>query len=626
MKTIWKWIIGVIVTLLIIVGSLAWYFSVHWKPLLDQKFKELVLASTDSLYTVTYDDLDINLALGNVSVSNLILTSDSTIYRRLEKINKAPDNRFQIKVAKLKFRNFSIRDMLMNKELYLKNVVLDTPSIHMINEYHSYNDTASAQVNKPLYEKIKKTLKKIQIKEIELNGINFKYSQLQKNIYQDFEIKKVNLKVQDVLVDSTSISDESRFYHTKMIDIEVPGFTYKTADGFYKVDFDKLKINTRDRNILLTKVVYQPILNKSAFYKKKGKGGSYIVMKFDTVRFESFDFKKLLRDKKIYATKTQLKNGLLEIYSDKHYQSKPVNKIGRSPHQRLLKMNTKLSLDTVLLQNTHISYSELSGKYNQVGTITFDKSYATISNMTNDSSTLAKNKWMKVDFLSRVMNSGRLNVLLGFDMTSKEGFYTYKGSLGAMQAPAFNKILKPLLNVEIASGNIKRMSFDMEANDRRNWGQFKFDYDNLKVNILGKNADGKLKKKGLVSLLINELLFNTSNPNEFGEYITGRVNWHRNPNHTFFKTIWQSLLDGIKQCVGLSKEREAKLMRAAENAQNTIKKANTVVNKTKSFVSRIFKKDAAAIEQRKKEKELKKKAKEEKKQAENKVKEREEMG
>ena len=69
------------------------------------------------------------------------------------------------------------------------------------------------------------------------------------------------------------------------------------------------------------------------------------------------------------------------------------------------------------------------------------------------------------------------------------------------------------------------------------------------------------------------------------------VNWRRHADHTFFKTLWQSLLDGIKQCVGLSKEREAKLMRNADRAQNTIEKANTAVGKTKSFVSRLFQKD-----------------------------------
>ncbi|ULT28577.1 hypothetical protein KUH03_19895 [Sphingobacterium sp. E70] len=117
----------------------------------------------------------------------------------------------------------------------------------------------------------------------------------------------MKVRIDDVLIDSTSEQDRQRFYHTKMIDIEVPGFTYKTPDGFYKINFDKLNINSRDRNVLLTKVAYQPTLNKAAYYKKKGEGGSYIVFKMDTLQLAGFNFGQLSRDKKVYAQKAFLK-------------------------------------------------------------------------------------------------------------------------------------------------------------------------------------------------------------------------------------------------------------------------------------------------------------------------------
>ena len=123
------------------------------------------------------------------------------------------------------------------------------------------------------YEEIKDNLKKIHVEAVNLNNIDFKYTQVQKGVHQDFEIKKVKVRIDDVLIDSTSEQDSQRFYHTKMIDIEVPGFTYQTPDGFYKINFDKLKINSKKRNVLLTKVAYQPTLNKAAYYKKKGEGG-----------------------------------------------------------------------------------------------------------------------------------------------------------------------------------------------------------------------------------------------------------------------------------------------------------------------------------------------------------------
>ena len=45
--------------------------------------------------------------------------------------------------------------------------------------------------------------------------------------------------------------------------------------------------------------------------------------------------------------------------------------------------------------------------------------------------------------------------------------------------------------------------------------------------------------------------------------------------------MWKSLLEGIKQCAGVSKEREHRLMNAAEDA----KKAT---EKTGGFFKRVF--------------------------------------
>jgi len=605
MKPIFKWIIGIVVFILLALTGSIMYFSNKWKPLLDAKIKQLVLQATDSLYTVHYDDIHVNLALGNLTIDNLHLIPDSVVYKKLELMKKAPDNRYAIIINKLKIKSFGIRKVLMDKELFLHDVTVDTPMIHIINEVHSYNDTVSQGPKKPLYEKIKDNLKKIHVEAVNLNNIDFKYTQVQKGVHQDFEIKKVKVRIDDVLIDSTSEQDRQRFYHTKMIDIEVPGFTYKTPDGFYKINFDKLNINSRDRNVLLTKVAYQPTLNKAAYYKKKGEGGSYIVFKMDTLQLAGFNFGQLSRDKKVYAQKAFLKNGQLSIYSDKHYKSAATRQIGNAPHMKLMQMSTRMGIDSLILDNIGISYSEMSDQYSQIGTITFDHTYGTILNVTNDSTKLLKQKLMRANLSTNFMNSGKLLTNFVFDMTSKVGAYTYKGSLGQMDLTAVNKMIRPLLNVEVKSGNLKQIVFDVWANDYRSKGTFKMDYNDLKVNILSETGDdGRREKKGFLSFMVNQVLFNPGNPDLYGKYTVGHINKHRDPYHPFFKAMWQSLLMGIKQCVGLGPEREAKLMNTADRVEKVV----SGVEKAKKLFSGIFKKHKTAEELLKEEKEEEAKA------------------
>ena len=128
----------------------------------------------------------------------------------------------------------------------------------------------------------------------------------------------------------------------------------------------------------------------------------------------------------------------------------------------------------------------MSDEYSQIGTITFDHTYGTILNVTNDSAKLLKQKLMRANLSSNFMNAGKLSTNFVFDMTSKVGAYTYKGTLGKMDLTVVNKMIRPLLNVEVKSGNLSQITFDIWANDYRSKGTFKMDYDDLKVNILSE--------------------------------------------------------------------------------------------------------------------------------------------
>lgn len=598
MRPIWKWVLGIIAALLIIIISVVWYYGHNWKPIVESKLKEVVHNSTDGLYSLRYDDLDLNIGLGNVTLINAELIPDSAVYRKMVLSKDAPNNRFHIKLKKLKVRRFNLMDVLTNKKLHINSISFEEPNIHLMSEYHTFNDTLRTTPKKTLYESIKDIFTSINVRNVDIDNVQFKYSKFEEGKQSSIDLDKVTIKVHDVLVDETSLQDTTRFYYTKMVDVHVPGFEYDLPDGFYKVKFNGLKINTRDQNLLLTDVDFRPKMDKNAFYKQKKQNVTMTVLKFDTLRVEQLNFQALIDNQQTIARKVQLKNGTVDLHADKRYPKYPIIKIGESPHQKLLKLKKLLSLDTVVVDNVTVTYHEMSGKFFREGSISFNNASGILTNVTNDSSALAKDKYMRADLRAKIMNSGNLHAKFGFDMLSKTGLHTYSGTLGPMKATAFNRILAPLLNVEIASGNIKKVAFNMQGTDRKNWGEFRFDYDDLKISLLNKkDENGEQSSKKVVSYLINQLLINDSNPDNKGVYTVGKVNYTRVPEHTFFKTLWQSLLDGIKQCAGISKEREAKLMGAAETGKDVVEKGKDIVEgakdvgkKTGSFIKGLFKK------------------------------------
>lgn len=168
---------------------------------------------------------------------------------------------------------------------------------------------------------------------------------------------------------------------------------------------------------------------------------------------------------------------------------------------------------------------------------------------------------MRADLKASLMGTGALHAVFSFDMLSDVGSHTYKGTLGPMQLPAFNRILTPLLNISFASGNIHRIRFDMLGNDYRNWGTFHFDYDQLKVELLHPPDQDRNKrgKRGVLSFLVNQFLVNDSNPDANEVYHIGEVDYKRVPEYSHFKTLWKSLQEGIQQTVGLSESNKLKL-------------------------------------------------------------------
>lgn len=585
MKPIWKWIIGIITSLLIIIVAGAWYLSRHWKPILDAQIKEAVIRSTDSLYLIAYDDLNFNLITGNASISSLRLMVDSTRYAELERQQQAPDNAYNIRIENLRIRSFHPRRILTDRRLQIDDIIIDTPSIHIVNRYHAYNDTiVTKRDTQTLYQRISGILQEVSVGNLHFNDIHFKFSKKTDSATNETVLNNLNVKVSDILIDSVSQFDTTRFFHTRAIDVDVPGFRYETPDSFYYVSFDRLQIATLYKQVTLTGLKYAPRMSKDEFYKRKKMAKDMAVISFPSIRLGGIDLQRFVNNQQLYASSLHIDSGTVAISNDLRYPKHPTNKIGKSPHQLLLKMKQPLKIDSVVLNNIDISYAEVGRKYQKEGKITFNRTSGVFHNVTNDSLALLQNKTMGADLTTYLMDIGKLNVAFAFDMLDKKGAYTYKGLLGPMNGKPLNRILTPLLNAEVANANIKRVSFDVSADDHRSRGSLRFDYDNMRLNLLTIDDQGKKGSMKVASFLANSFIINDSNPDANGKYHTGRINYTRPNTYSFFKTLWQSLLQGIKECAGISPERERRIMNTAEEA----KKAT---EKTGGFFKRVFKKN-----------------------------------
>lgn len=583
MSSVWKWVIGVFLVLIIAMAGGVWYLSNHWKPLLTAKLDETIANSTDSLYRISYDEIDLNILTGNASLVNFRLIPDTLVYQRLKSAEQAPDNLYEVSVASLDIQSFHPRRLLTKQRLNVDEIVVNKPAVTIVNEYQEYNDTVKLKDSRTLYQRISSALKEISIGAVKLNGIDFTFVKKQDTVQKKTVFRDIDLAIYDILIDSASQVDSSRFFHTRDIVLKMNEYRYNTPDSLYYVGFNRLSLSTGVRGIQVVGLKYAPRYSKKEFHKKVGQAKDMVILAFDTLNLKQVDLIKFMNRQKIHAGFMQIDSGTVDVFNDLTFPKKITSKIGKSPHQRLLKLNASIKVDTLSLQKVDVSYAEVGRNTGEEGKITFTRISGAFYNVTNDSLALSGNNIMRADLTSYLMNRGKLQVQFGFDMTDKKGAYTYKGTLGPMDGRVLNRIIKPLLPAEIQSASIKGVRFDIKADDYRSRGTVNVDYDDLKLSIFERLADGTKDKKGFISTLANAFIINDSNPDANGKYHTGTVNYVRPHHYSFFKTMWQSLLQGIKECAGVSKEREAKLTRTAQGAAEGAKKVG-------NFFRGIFKK------------------------------------
>ncbi len=584
MKPVFKWIIGILLTLILIFGTALWYLGNHWRPLLNEQIHALVLKSSDSLYRVEYDNLKFNLVTGNASVENFRLIPDTAVYENLKNQQKAPDNLYKLSVQKLSINDFHPKRIYSERKLHIDQILIDQPEVEVMNESKAYNDTVSTKEKKSLHEQISDVLNELRIDRIDLKQVNLTYKNRTTLPERVTNIRNVNIAIEDILVDSLAQRDTNRFYNARAIDFTMDNYQLATPDSLYFLAMEELKFSSDKREILLTGLKLEPRYDEQAFYKKVGLAKERYDLRFDTIRVGDISLFRLLRQQKLYAGMLNIKGAKIDIFKNTAYpKKKPEPKIGKYPHQQLKKLAFVFNIDSLLLDDAHIAYVEYSAKSRKKGQVSFEKTSALFRNVTNDSLLLSRNPYMTADVSSRFMDNGNLKVHFSFDLLDKLGPFTYKGSLTNMDARSLNLLTRPLAMVEVKSGNFRSLNFDVRADEYRARGMVRFYYNNLQIRLLQQEEDGTVNQQGMASRLANTFLINDSNPDANEVFHAGPINYRREPTASFFNFFWKSIVEGVKPSVGVSKEREAKLKNVATGAQNTVKGV-------KGFLKGVFKK------------------------------------
>jgi hypothetical protein len=533
--------IGII--LLLILGT-AWYLSQRWQKQVRFQLRDYVKELSDSLYTLQYNDVDLNLLTGSLSIYHVSLSRDSAVYAKLQREHRAPKLLYALSADRVDLSYFKVLRYFRHKELSAGALELHSPSI-VLELNHQNIDTTKPR---NAYQNISTKIRSLFIGSLLLDNINLKYTIIKKDSSLTMtQLSQLRVQVKDLLIDSVAMEDPTRFLYARNYEFDLKEYKSRTPDSLYWMYLKDIHYSAADQKLKLGQFHVDPRYSKSQFDVKAVTQRDRFDVQLNDIVISSLQPRKLLEDQVIWADKLTIASAKLDIYRNRNLPQPPGNKLGQFPNQLLLKLDIPIYIDTLIGNKTEVAYTEVNPKTQEAGRIAFNHVHGTFRNITNIDSMIAKEGHIRADMDAILLKSGKLRAHFEFSLKDASGGFGVSGQIKGMDGRELNPILKPLGQVEIKSCNINDVTFSMTGNEKGASGEVKFLYSDLKVNILKKEEDGhEYKKKGLISLLANALFIKDSNPSK-DETRIAHPHFDRDPKKSFFNLVWKTLFTGIKE-------------------------------------------------------------------------------
>jgi len=561
------------VTLLILL--LALIVNSYWSPILEGRVKDIVTTSSDSLYTVDFSSAELHILRGTIVIFNITLKPDTAVYNSKKKEHLAPNNLVELHIKKLVLSRIHPFRLYFKNKLDIGQVMLYNPELNVSYQLNHTRDTVLKD-KRTAWQKISKNLHYIHIGNILMGDVKFTYNDYSGNKLVISQLKEMNLSAHDLLIDSATQTDKSRLLYCKDITAELNNYTGKTPNGLYSYNMKSLKLSTSKSQLNITGLTLKPAAT-DMFFTQSHK--DRFMLHLDSAQLNHFNFLSYHKYRIVNASDFVLTNGSLQVFANPNHLKIKKDKIRSFPNVALDSLGADLKIDTVLLRRINITYNEFNVKAKKTGTLTFNKTSGRILNLTNNKDALQKNNITSIQINTYFMNRGKFDVTLNFNLTDKNNSFTYKGNLGAMDLRAINPASQALGMFKVNSGTLTQFSFDINADRNGSKGKVELLYKDIKIALLKADTiQDKLKKKLVASLYANIFILKHNNPDkEGGQPRIAYVNYTREPETAFFKSVWQTLLSGIKPSVGFDKKTEQAIVamqnqQAADKQNRKIKK------------------------------------------------------
>ena len=507
---------------------------------IDLYVKHYQFLSPDSLYSLTFEDLQSTLTDSLLSLKNL---SFKPLHSQEYYDNEFPYRkmRYDFFANKVNLSTADFKRMLDNQGYKLHKIEFDHPIIQV---YLNSKKPKAPFGSRKTPEEVLENLPYV----IDIDTLSFKkatFGFTQKILHKNKEVinrhtaDSIDLNLYSIKIDSMVANSDDKLLFASRIDLSLQNYQTLTPDELYGVKMQLLKASSQNSSLEIQGFDFRPTIADDSIFVVVN--GGYQIDRFKTsveeIEIDGIDFKKLINHKEVEIDKILCNELKTNVYRDKTFP-RDSNFVANMPNAAFNRIPIPLIIDTLGIIHSEIEYNEKVLGGVGVGQVFFTD----INGFLYSINTSDPQDTTIIAAAAKLMGEGKLSAIVRLALHQPRLFCEYYGSLGQMEAKFFNSMIESNEHIRIKKGHIDKINFEAEIKDTLATGTLAAGYRKLKIQVL-KQEDHE-KKRSFLTFLAN-MIINNKNRLDRRKVKTAEVEYTRTPEDGFLKILWKALSTGL---------------------------------------------------------------------------------
>jgi len=521
------------------------------RPAIIAKLQQVVKDGSNGLYLLSINELEPHILSSKLDISGASIRIDTVAMHHLDSLHLLPDDIFTFHFSKLHIDGIGIDDLLHKDRIEISGIQVTDPMMDVYHKKRSYNETEREQNNSlTLYERIKGQLKKIDIKKIDVTNATYTNHDIAKKKVAKFTA--VSILVNDLLIDSSTKHDKSRFLFAKRTVIQTKNYSMPTADSLYFFKIGSISIAGEQHSITAKNVELVPRLTRKQFESKLKSRQDMYHFAFSKVILNNIDWLAIINNEKLGSKYVEISGGMFSDFLDRSVPLSPSIAMNNFPHQLLMKIPFKVSIDRLDIKNVNLSYEEHNPLSDQNGIVSFENINGRMNHISNIPAEIKLHPVIDFSAKTLFMHHAQMSAKFTFNLAKiKTGEFTVDIIMDTLDNITINKISEPLGMFSVKTGQMQRAVGHIDGNNFSTKGKIAMQYNNLHIKPLKKDKEeGKLKKMTVTGFIANTLFIKNENP-KGNALRQPEFTVQRDHHANFFNLMWTTILTGILKTIGV---------------------------------------------------------------------------